>query len=292
MSFTLADLVAVLDLKAIGPDRFRGLSPRTDWQRVFGGLVVAQALVAAARTVEARTPHALHGVFMRPGDPAVPIDFDVTRLREGRSFATRQCLARQHGMPIFTLLASFQLPEPGFDHQTAMPDVAPPEALPSEADLLDRFGAALPVGLRRYLGRERPIELRPVHLGRWTALPRPRPTLPIQQVWMRAAGRLTDDPAQHRAVLAYMSDMTLLETALLPHGRSLFEPGLQVASLDHALWFHRPARADEWLLYAQDSPSASGARGLVRGAFYTPDGTLVASTAQEGLIRERPQRPA
>lgn len=291
MSFTVPDLVALLDLETVGPDGFRGTSPRTGWQRVFGGLVVAQSLVAATRTVQARVPHALHGFFMRPGDPAVPIEFSVTRLRDGRSFATRQCVALQHGVPIFTLTASFQTAEQGFDHQIAMPDVPPPEALPSEADILARFGASLPAGVRRYLERERPIELRPVSLGRFASPPDARPALPVQQVWIRAAGPLPDDPAVHRAVLAYLSDMTLLETALVAHNRSLFEPGLQVASLDHALWFHRPARVDEWLLYAQDSPSTAGARGLARGSIFTRDGILAASVAQEGLIRERSPRP-
>lgn len=287
MSFAVAELIGLLDLETRGPDSFRGTSPQTGWQRIFGGLVVAQALVAATRTVEDRAPHALHGVFMRPGDPAVPIDFSVTRLRDGRSFATRHCLALQHGIAIFTLTASFQAAEDGFDHQIAMPDVPPPEALPNEAEILARFGARLPPGVRRYLERERPIEVRPVSIGRFTAPPGAGPALPVQQVWMRATGAMPDDPALHRVVLAYLSDMTLLDTALLAHGRSLFEPGLQVASLDHALWFHRPARVDEWLLYAQDSPSASGARGLARGSIFARDGTLVASVAQEGLIRER-----
>lgn len=292
MSFTIADLIAVLDLETCGPDSFRGTSPQTGWQRIFGGLVIAQALVAASRTAEARTPHALHGFFMRPGDPAVPIDFSVTRLRDGRSFSTRHCVALQHGDPIFTLTGSFQAAEDGFDHQIAMPEVPPPEALPDEADILARFGASLPSGVRRYLERERPIELRPVSLGRFTTPPVARPAAPMQQVWMRVKGTLHADPAIHRVVLAYMSDMTLLETALVAHDRSLFEPGLQVASLDHSLWFHRPARVDEWLLYAQDSPSASGARGLARGSIFERDGTLVASVAQEGLIRERSLRPA
>lgn len=290
MSFTIADLIATLDLDVVGPDSFRGSSPRTGWPRIFGGLVVAQALVAASRTVEARTPHALHGFFMRPGDPAVPTDFSVTRLRDGRSFATRHCVALQHGLPIFTLTASFQRAENGFDHQTPMPDVPPPEALPNEAEILARFGAHLPSGIHAYLGREHPIELRPVSLDCFTAPPGLRRGAPTQQVWMRARGALPADPAIHRAVLAYLSDLTLLETALVAHGRSLFEPGLQVASLDHSLWFHRPARVDEWLLYAQDSPNASGARGLARGSIFAQDGTLVASVAQEGLIRERPPR--
>lgn len=292
MSFTVPDLITVLDLETLGRDSYRGKSPQTGWQRTFGGLVIAQALVAASRTVETRAPHALHGFFMLPGDPAVPIDFMVTRLRDGRSFATRHCVALQHGVPIFTLIASFQAAEDGFDHQIAMPDVPPPEALPSEAEILDRFGASLPAGIRRYLERERPIELRPVNLDRFTTAPSAASALPAQRVWIRAAGALPADPALHQAVLAYLSDMTLLEATLVAHNRSLFEPGLQVASLDHSIWFHRPARVDGWLLYAQDSPSASGARGLARGSLFAQDGTLVASVAQEGLIRERPPRSA
>lgn len=288
MPFTVSDLLAILDLEPLGADAFRGRSPQIGWQRVFGGLVVAQALTAAARTVPDRAPHALHGTFMRPGDPAEPITFEVARWRDGRSFATRQCVAIQHGRPIFALTASFQVDEAGLEHQVAMPEVPPPEALPSEAELMGRFAHLLPEGVRRYFARERPLELRPTDVTRFTATPGAGPRPPVQHLWMRATAPLPDDPAAHRAVLAYMSDMSLLDTALVAHGRSIFEPGFQVASLDHALWFHRPFRADEWLLYAQDSPSTSGARGMTRGLVYTRAGALVASVAQEGLIRPRP----
>jgi acyl-CoA thioesterase-2 len=254
---------------------------------VFGGLVIAQALVAAARTVEDRTPHSLHCYFLLPGDPSAPIIYDVERLRDGRSFTTRRCVAIQHGSPIFTLSASFQVAETGLEHAIAMPAVPRPEDLPSEADLMQRYGAHLPAGVRRYLERERPLELRPVDPSRYLKRPGEAAPDPIQSVWIRASAPLPDDPAVHRAVLAYLSDMTLLDTALVAHNRSLFEPDLQVASLDHALWFHRPFRADEWLLYAQDSPSTSGARGLTRGSMFTTDGRLIASVAQEGLIRQR-----
>ncbi len=287
MPFMVPDLMAILDLEVIEDDIFRGRSPQIGWQRVFGGLVVAQALTAAARTVPDRAPHSLHGTFMRAGDPSTPIVFEVDRWRDGRSFATRHCLAIQHGKPIFALTASFQAEEAGLDHQFPMPDVPPPETLPGEAYLVQRFGRALPEGVRRYFARDRPLELRPTDLTRFTAVPGPEPRSPVQSVWMRATGPLPDDAAIHRAFLAYFSDMSLLDTALVAHGRSIFDPELQVASLDHALWFHRPFRADEWLLYAQDSPSTSGARGMTRGLIYTRTGTLVASVAQEGLVRPR-----
>ncbi len=287
MSFTVADLLDILALEPIEENLFRGRSPQVGWQRVFGGLVISQALVAVTRTVEDRIPHSLHCYFLLPGDPSAPIVYEVERLRDGRSFTTRRCVAIQHGAPIFTLSASFQVEEPGLDHAMSMPDVPRPEDLPSEADLMQRHAALLPEGVRRYFERERPLELRPVDLSRYTRRPGQSAQEPVQRIWMRASAPLPDDPAVHRAVLAYFSDMTLLDTALVAHNRSLFEPDLQVASLDHALWFHRPFRADEWMLYAQDSPSTSGARGLTRGSLFTADGRLVASVAQEGLIRQR-----
>ena len=287
MSFTAADLVSILDLETIEENIFRGRSPQVGWQRVFGGLVISQALVAASHTVPDRPPHSLHGYFLLPGDPATPIIYEVERLRDGRSFATRRCTAIQHGRPIFTLAASFQTVEPGFDHALPMPDVPRPEDLPDEAELMRRFGARLPEGVRRYFERERPLELRPVDLKRYQPQGDGAGPEPAQRIWMRVSGPLGDDPAIHRAALAYLSDMTLLDTALVAHRRSIFDPGLQVASLDHALWFHRPFRADDWLLYAQDSPSSSGARGMTRGLIYAADGTLVATVAQEGLIRDR-----
>jgi acyl-CoA thioesterase-2 len=287
MPFSVADLTALLDLEQIEENIFRGRSPQIGWQRIFGGLVIAQALAAAVRTVPDRVPHSLHGYFMRPGDPSVPIIFEVARWRDGKSFSTRQCVAIQHGEPFFSLSASFQIPEAGLDHSYPMPQVTPPEALPSETEVMTRYRALMPEGVRRYFERERPVELRPVDLTRFTARGGGKPALPVQHIWMRATAPLPDDPAAHRAFLAYMSDMTLLDAALVAHNRTIFEPGLQVASLDHALWFHRPFRADEWLLYAQDSPSTSGSRGFTRGLIFTQSGTLVASVAQEGLIRQR-----
>jgi acyl-CoA thioesterase-2 len=285
MFTAVAELLSILDLERIEHNIYRGRSPQVGWQRVFGGLVISQALVAAARTVEDRPPHSLHAYFILPGDPSVPIVYEVDRIRDGKSFATRRCVAIQHGRAIFTLAASFQIEEEGLDHALTMPQVTPPEDLPSESELRERFGAMMPENVRRWFDQERPIEMRPVDLKRYVG--RDQPSEPVQYVWLRATGRLPDDPAIHRAVLAYLSDMTLLDTALIAHGKSIFQRSMQVASLDHALWFHRPFRADEWLLYAQDSPNTSGARGLTRGLIYAQSGELVASVAQEGLIRQR-----
>ncbi len=277
-------LLSILDLEPLEHNLFRGLSPQVGWQRVFGGQVIGQALVAAARTVEGRIAHSLHGYFLRPGDPAVPILYEVTRIRDGRSFTTRRVDAVQHGRAIFSMEVSFQIEEAGLDHQIAMPDVPPPEDLPSESDISNLYLEGAPEPVRRYWERQRPIELRPVDLRHYVG----REALaPSQHVWIRSTGRLPDDPEIHRCVLAYASDMTLLDTALFPHGRMVFDPDLQAASLDHAMWFHRPFRADEWLLYAEDSPSASGGRGFNRGSLFSRDGKLVASVAQEGLIRLR-----
>lgn len=278
------NLLMILDLERIEHNIFRGHSPQVGWQRVFGGLVIAQALVAAARTVADRAPHSLHGYFLLPGDPSVPIVYEVDRIRDGASFTTRRCNAIQHGRPIFSLSASFQVSEQGLDHAFSLPDVPQPENLPGEAELYAQFGSILPEPMRRWFAQERPIEIRPVALAHYLGHKLSSPT---QYVWLRATGALPDDAAVHRAVLAYLSDMTLLDTALVAHGRTIFEPDLQVASLDHALWFHRPFRADEWLLYAQDSPNAGGARALTRGLIYTREGQLVASVMQEGLIRLR-----
>lgn len=276
------ELLAVLDLERIESNIFRGLVPQVGRRRVFGGLVVAQALVAAARTVEGRAPHSLHAYFVLPGEPTSPIVYEVERVRDGRSFSTRRCVAVQSGRPIFDLFASFQTEETGLDHQATMPDVPDPESLPSQAQIEAKFGDHLPAGLKAWFKGERAIEVRPCDIRRYD---RAAPSRPIQNVWVRAAGRLPDDPAIHRAVLAYLSDLTLIDVALAAHGRSLFEPEFAVASLDHALWFHRPFRADEWLLYAQDSPNTSGARGLGRGLLFDRAGMLVASVVQEGLIR-------
>lgn len=284
MSNAVETLLEVLDLEELERNLFRGLSPQVGWQRVFGGQVIGQALVAAARTVEGRLAHSLHCYFLRPGDPKVPIIYEVDRIRDGKSFTTRRVVAIQHGEAIFTMAASFQIDEPGLDHQIEMPDVPPPEKLPSEAELKAAYLHNAPDGVRKYWERPRPIELRPVDLRHYISR---EPLEPSQFVWVRATHALPDDPEIHRCVLAYASDMTLLDTSLFPHGRAIFDADLQPASLDHAMWFHRPFRADDWLLYAEDSPSASGARGFNRGNLFSRDGRLVASVAQEGLIRIR-----
>jgi acyl-CoA thioesterase-2 len=282
MSSAVDQLIAILDLEPLERNLFRGRSPRDARGRVFGGQVIAQALVACSRTVDGRDPHSLHAYFLLGGDPEIPILYEVDRIRDGGSFTTRRVLAIQNGAAIFAMTASFHKSERGHDHQLPMPDVPRPDALPSEAEMKGAAPAALPEPLRLYLARERPIELRPVEFERYLGK---RPPGDRFHVWFRAKARLPDEPATHRAVLAFASDLTLLDASLVPHGMTVFQREIQAASLDHALWFHRRFRADEWLLYAQDSPSAQGARGFSRGLIYTAAGTLVASVAQEGLIR-------
>ncbi|WP_295811959.1 acyl-CoA thioesterase II [uncultured Nitratireductor sp.] len=286
MSSAMQDLLAILDLETLEHNLFRGRSPQSAWQRVFGGQGIGQPLVAAQRTVDAaRHVHSLHCYFMRPGDPEVPIVYEVDRIRDGGSFTTRRVVAIQHGHAIFSLSASFQKEEPGLDHQLPMPeDVTPPENLRTQREFLAEFGERVPENIRRYWARERPIEVRPVIIEHYTS----RDKLPPRQdVWIRTTGPVPDDRALQAAVLAYLSDMTLLDTSTFAHGRNGFDPDIQMASLDHAMWFHRPHRLDDWLLYTQDSPSAQGARGFSRGSLYARDGTLVASVAQEGLVRLR-----
>jgi acyl-CoA thioesterase-2 len=289
MIASAADLVANLDLETIEVDIFRGRSPQKGWKRVFGGQVIAQALVAASRTVEGRAPHSLHAYFILPGDPLVPIVFEVDRIRDGKSFTTRRVVAIQHGKAIFSLAASFQIDEQGVEHAATMPPAPDPDTLPGPTDLLRSAGEAAQLRLQAFFDRIRPIEVRPIDLSRYAPGARGLPREPRQSLWIRIAGRLPDDPAVHRAALAFLSDMTLLDTALAAHGFSVSDPEFQVASLDHALWFHRPCRADEWLLYVQDSPNSGGSRALTRGLLYSRTGVLVASVAQEGLIRRRPE---
>ncbi|OOC55364.1 MULTISPECIES: acyl-CoA thioesterase II [Nocardiopsis] len=276
---SLADLLTVLDLERIEDNIFRGSSPKEGPQRVFGGQVAGQALVAAGRTVPVeRYVHSLHAYFIRPGDPSVPIVYEVDRVRDGRSFTTRRVVAIQHGKPIFTLSASFHKEEPGLNHQVPMPDVPPPEDLPSTRERLqDEFGRV--PGFVRW----HPIELRPVGPMSYEAERDPSLRTETNPVWLKVNGKLPDDRLTQVCLMTYASDMTLLDTVLLRHGRSF--AGISMASLDHAMWFHRPFRADEWLLYAQEAPTAQGARGLARGLVYTRDGDLVCSVMQEGLIR-------
>jgi len=284
MSAALDELLSILDLEPLEHNLYRGLSPQVGWQRVFGGQVIGQALVAASRTVEGRAAHSLHAYFLRAGDPAVPIIYEVDRIRDGGSFSTRRVVAIQHGHAIFSMAASFHKEEEGLEHQMAMPDVPPPEDLPSEAELKEKLIERVPAPVKAYWQAERPIEIRPVDLSRYFSRDKQGPS---QLVWIKATGTLGDDPALHQCVLAYASDFTLLDTALIAHGRFVFDPNLMLASLDHAVWFHEPFRADEWLLYAQDSPSSSAARAFCRGTLFTREGRLVASTAQEGLVRQR-----
>ncbi len=277
-------LLSILDLEQLEHNLFRGRSPQDGWQRVFGGQVIGQALVAAERTVEDRFAHSLHAYFMRPGDPSVPIIYEVDRIRDGKSFNTRRVVAIQHGQAIFSMSASFHLEEEGFDHQAEMPDVPGPDELPGLNDIKEKFVDQMPPNIKTYFERERPIEMRPVDTSRFFTHEKREPT---QSIWIRASEKLPDDPGLHQCALAYASDFSLLDTALIAHGRILFDPSLMLASLDHAMWFHRPCRADGWLLYTMDSPAAHGARGFSRGSIFTPEGVLVASVAQEGLIRER-----
>ncbi len=277
-------LIALLDLDPIEVNIFRGVSPKDRSQRVFGGQVLGQALVAATRTVENRFCHSLHAYFLLPGDPKVPILYEVDRSRDGKSFSSRRVVAIQHGRQIFHMSVSFQADAPGLDHQIDAPDVPRPDALSSDDDYRRRMAEKIPEHYREFFLRERPIELRSIN--RAGIIP-PEKQPPHQAVWVRATGALPDDVALHQCVLAYASDMTLLDVSLLPHGMGWFDDRVQMASLDHAMWFHRPFRADQWLLYVQDSPSAHGARGFNRGLIYAEDGTLVASVAQEGMIRVR-----
>jgi acyl-CoA thioesterase-2 len=285
MSSAVKNVLDILDLEPLEVNLFRGRSPQVGWQRVFGGQVIGQALVAACRTVEAPRPaHSLHAYFLLAGDPRVPIIYNVDRIRDGKSFTTRRVVAIQHGHAIFTMQVSFHADEPGLEHQMPMPDVPDPEHLPGEAEIRERIMGMMPDPVRAYYEGERAIEMRPVEYERY--LGRKYDDAKFH-VWIRVTGRLPDDPQIHQCVLAYASDLTLLDAALIPHGRTLFERDFLPASLDHAMWFHRPFRADEWLLYAQDSPNLNGSRGFSRGLIFTRDGTLAASVAQEGLVRLR-----
>jgi len=286
MTAAMDELLDILDLEQLEHHLYRGRSPKLDWQRVFGGQTIAQALVAAQRTVEPeRQVHSLHGYFMRPGDTKVPIVYEVDRIRDGGSFTTRRVVAIQHGQAIFSLEASFQQDEVGLEHQLSMPrDVPAPDTLLSQRELLGKFGEAVPEGIRRYWERDRPIEMKPVMLKHYTSREKLEPE---QNIWIRTTSPVPEDRATQAAVLAYLSDMTLLDTSTFAHGRAIFDRDIQAASLDHAMWFHRSHSLDDWILYTQDSPSTQGSRGFTRGSLFARDGTLIASVAQEGLIRLR-----
>lgn len=282
----LASLVAALRLERLEDNLFRGPRASIGWQRVYGGQVLGQALSAAWQTVcEDRPIHSLHGYFLLAGDPEQDIVYDVERPRDGGSFTTRHVKAIQHGRPIFTMSASFHKLEPGFTHQAAMPTVPPPEDLPSARELMQALAAELPENMRTYWQRQNPIEMKVVDPTRYIVR-EPRPA--EQAVWMRPNGTLPKDvPYLQHAMLAYASDFTLLDTALIAHGKMLFDRDVQLASLDHAMWFHRPFTFDDWVLYVQESPTAAGARGFCRGTIFDRQGRLVASTVQEGLMRRR-----
>lgn len=285
MTRVLDELIVLLALERIEENLFRGQSQDLGWGQVFGGQVLGQSLSAATQTVPSdRHVHSLHAYFLRPGDAKKPIVYEVDRIRDGASFTTRRVVAVQSGRPIFHMSSSFQLAEPGFDHADAMPKTAGPEALESELEQWRRLAPRIPDGARARALAERPIEV--------TAVDPVEPFAPEKKsathaVWLRATGELPDAPALHAYLLAYSSDFSFVTTAMRPHGATWVDPRMQVASIDHVMWFHRPFRMDQWLLHAMHSPSASGARGLVRGSIFSRDGRLVASTAQEGLIRER-----
>ncbi|MDA8342684.1 MAG: acyl-CoA thioesterase II [Actinomycetota bacterium] len=281
VSDALDFLVDLLDLEAIEVNIFRGRSPNEDRQRVFGGQVAAQALMAAGRTVAAGRPHSLHSYFLRPGDPTVPILYDVDRIRDGRSFSTRRVVAIQHGRAIFNMQTSFHVDEPGLSHQFPMPDVPPPEDLQPLSERLEPYRDAL----ADWFSRPHPIEQR--HIGELPFMHHEGKE-PLQRLWIRADGTLPaeTDNLLHACIAAYASDMSLFDTMLAPHDVRWDDPGFMGASLDHCMWFHRPFRVDEWLLYDMDSPSAFGARGLARGFMFTRQGELVVSMAQEGLMRQ------
>ena len=282
MTETLDDLLQVLDLEAIDFNIFRGKNEPTQYGRLFGGQVAAQALVAAGRTVDALPAHSLHGYFLRPGDPSVPVVYTVDRIRDGRSFVTRRVVGQQRGKAIFNMAASFHEPEFSYEHQNPMPEAPDPEEVPTWTERMQEVWDSLPEEMKKVTPSPRPIDIRhvqaPTYLGGAASL---GPAL----VWMKADGRLADDPLLHQCVLTYGTDISLLDNILRPHGRLGKLGPMMVASIDHAVWFHRPLRADEWLLYVQESPTAFGARGFARGTLYTRDGRLVASTTQEGLMR-------
>lgn len=285
VSHTLEKLLELLDLEPLEVNIYRGQNRDIGSGRVYGGQVLAQALVAARRTVdEERDAHSLHGFFILPGDMTAPIVYFVDRLRDGKSFTTRQVTGIQHGRAIFNMSVSFHVSEEGISHQTEMPDIAPPESLPSELDLIRAMESRIPEKLRAVYTQDRPIDFRPINpIDPFN----PQKQEPLKYVWIRALGEMGPEQLMHQSVLAYASDHGLLGAALLPHRLSIQMPQLQVASLDHSLWFHRPFRADEWLLYEMESPTAGGARGFSRGSIYNRSGELVASVAQEGLVRLR-----
>ena len=291
MSDPLRDLIDQLDLEPLEVNLFRGQSRDLGGKAVFGGQVIGQALMAASRTVEAREPHSLHAYFLLPGDMAAPIVYEVEKIRDGKSFSARRIQAIQHGRPILSMIASFQVPEDGLEHQLPMPEVPPPESLRPYTELREEWlkeaGEVHP-RIAASMRRQIAVDFRPVYP--WNPL-NPQVTEPRQAIWLRTTGPVPDAPMLHRCLLAYASDFNLIGTALRPHAQSWYKAEMVVASIDHALWFHRDARVDDWLLYVMESPSAQGARGMCRGMIYDRAGRLIASVAQEGLMRKVPARP-
>jgi acyl-CoA thioesterase-2 len=284
MHAALQDLLNLLDLERIEQNLYRGVSPSEGWQRVYGGQVLGQALVAASRTVEdeTRVAHSLHGYFLRPGDTTIPILYNVDRIRDGKSFTTRRVVAIQRGQAIFNMSASFQVMEAGLEHQFPMPEVKPPEDCISNQQLREEFANKADTADASWPSRPEPIEMRFVEpINEFD----PEPMPPLQHSWIRTVDKMPDGLRLNQCLLAYASDMTLLDTSYRPHGIGWTNENFQVASLDHAMWFHRPFKSDDWLLYAQESPFSGGARGFSRGTFFDSDGRLIASAAQEGLIR-------
>ena len=284
MTQVMQEVLDLLDLEVIEANLFRGSSLNIVGKNVFGGQVLAQALMAAGRTTDGRLANSMHGYFLRAGDTTAPIVYQVDRVRDGKSFSTRMVKAIQHGETIFIMSASFAVMEEGLEHQAEMPVVDGPDGILSETELRQKVAPMIPEKIRDVFARERPIEIRPINPV--------NPFAPVKQEakrfhWMRAQTRLPDDPFLHQCILAFASDYALMGTAMLPHGVSFMQNNLQAASIDHAMWFHRPFRMDEWLLYEMDAPNSASSRGLNRGLIYAQDGRLVASTAQEGLMRLR-----
>jgi acyl-CoA thioesterase-2 len=278
----LRDLLDVLELEELDVNLYRGQNESVSWGRLFGGQVAAQALVAASRTVEGWSAHSLHAYFLRPGDPKVPVIYTVDPIRDGKSFTTRRTVALQRGRAIFNMSVSFHKDEPGFEHQNEMPDSPDPDSLPTWQERFAELGDKVPKEMREWMGRERAIDLRSTRLPSMLG---GKHQEGANLTWFRATGDLPDEPRLHQCLMTYASDMSLLDNAVRRHDRGWPNRTIMTASLDHALWFHRPARVDDWLLYVTDSPAAAGARGFARGTIYSRDGTLVASVAQEGLLR-------
>ena len=288
MHNVLNKLIDVLKLKKLDERHFEGCSEDLGFRNVFGGQVCGQAMMAAYQTVKDLQAHSMHGYFLRAGDPTLPIQYEAQIIRDGSSFSARRIIARQYDKEIFTLNVSFQKQEEGFDHQFDMPETTEPDALVSELEMRRRFKHLIPENLREQFTRDSPIEIRPVKPINYS---NPDKRIPYKQNWFRAVAELPDDLALHHCILTYASDFGLLGTSMLPHGVSFAQKGMQVTSLDHAIWFHRPFRVDEWLLYDMDSPSASSGRGFNRGNIFNQQGQLVASVCQEALIRQRSNKP-